>query len=91
MAFISKQVRIVNDLGVHARAAGMISKAAQNASAGVRMIKDGLAVDASSLLDILTLECAKDSTVSIEIEDPKDLEILERIEKMIAGGFGEAS
>lgn len=91
MASISRELRIVNELGLHARAAAKISSTARGASSKVRMIKDGLAVDASSILDILSLECSKDSVVSIEIEDPTDLEVLERIEKMIAAGFGEVS
>ena len=89
MRRISKKITVVNPLGIHARAAAKLSKLAQSASATVWMTKDGQTVDASSILDILTLACAKGTTVTLEIENPADRDVLDKLEQMIADGFGE--
>lgn len=86
---ISKDVLVVNALGIHARAAAKLSKLAQRARASIWVAKDGQTVDASSILDILTLACAKGSTVTLEIDDPADEGVLQEMARMIAGGFGE--
>ena len=89
MRRISKEVTVVNALGIHARAAAKVSKLAQAASAGVWMTKDEHTVDASSILDILTLACAQGTTVTLEIDDPADMDVLGKLEHLVAGGFGE--
>ena len=89
MPKLSKEVVIVNKLGLHARSAAMITKIAQKASSKVWVTKDDARVDASSVVDILTLECEKNTRIFIEIDDPSDIDILNNIEKLIEGGFGE--
>ena len=86
---ISKKVIVVNALGIHARAAAKLSKLAQTASSNVWVTRDGQTVDASSILDILTLACAQGTTITLEIDDPADKGVLNKIEQMVAGGFGE--
>jgi phosphocarrier protein len=86
---ISKKVIVVNALGIHARAAAKLSKLAQTASSNVWVTRDGQTVDASSILDILTLACAQGTTITLEIDDPADKGVLIKIEQMVAGGFGE--
>lgn len=87
--FISRTVRIVNELGLHARAASQIARTVQNALSDVWIQKNGNKVDASSIIDILTLSGTKDSEVTIMIENPSDLEILDAIETLFNMGFGE--
>ncbi|MBN1932571.1 MAG: HPr family phosphocarrier protein [Desulfobacterales bacterium] len=86
---ISRDLKIINDLGLHARAAAMIAKLAQNAKAKVWIIKDGEKVDASSVIDILTLACVKDSKVQLRIDDRLDLDVLNDIVELVESGFGE--
>jgi len=86
---ISKKITVVNALGIHARAAAKLSKLAQSASSKVWMTKDGQMVDAAILLDILTLACAKGTTITLEIDDPADKDVLDKLGQMIADGFGE--
>ena len=85
----SKEAVIVNELGLHARSAALISKIAQKAASNVWITKDGNRVDASSVVDILTLACEKESKITIEIEDPSDTNILNNIQRLIESGFGE--
>lgn len=85
----SSTLRIVNDLGLHARSAAKLAKLAGEASGGVWLIKNGDTADATSLLDILTLNCPKGTTVTVTIDDDADRSTLERIEALIRSGFGE--
>ena len=85
----SRDVIILNELGLHARSAAKIVKLAQNSKAKVWVIKDGERVDASSIIDILALACAKGSKITLEIDDKADIDILNSIVALVERGFGE--
>ena len=86
---IRKDVTVVNELGMHARSAAQISEIAKEARAPIWLQRDNERVDARSIIDILTLACEKGSTVTIVIEDPADLNTLNRIVNLVQDGFGE--
>jgi len=86
---LSRQVIIVNELGLHARSAARIAELAQNSKAAVWVKKGAEKADASSILDILTLACGKGSKITLIIKDKADRQILEDIANLIESGFGE--
>ena len=86
---LSRKVTVVNELGLHARSAAKIAEIAKNASSTVWIIKDSEKADASGILEILMLECAKDSVITIKIDHPMDVEILNTIVELIKTGFEE--
>ncbi|MEJ2102129.1 MAG: HPr family phosphocarrier protein [Desulfobacterales bacterium] len=86
---LTRQVIIVNELGLHARSAAKIAKLAGQSKAAVWIQKGSAKADASSILEILTLECEKDSEITIGIENIADSDILEAITELVEGGFGE--
>jgi len=86
---LSREVVIVNELGLHARSAARIAELAQNSRAAVWVQKDAEKADASSIVDILTLACEKGSKITLIIEDKADRQILEDIVNLIENGFGE--
>ena len=85
----SKDVVIINELGLHARAAARIAEIVQNAKSNVWIIRDDDKADAASVIDLLTLGCSKDSTVTVKIDYPSDIDTLNRIVELIENGFGE--
>lgn len=88
--FSKKNVVVVNEFGIHSRPASMISAIADKAVSNVWLIKRGQdKVDASSIIDILISECTKGTEVIIEIENKKDIEILNKISNLIKKGFNE--
>ncbi|OIN94957.1 MAG: hypothetical protein AUJ48_04155 [Deltaproteobacteria bacterium CG1_02_45_11] len=89
MKEFSRDVYVINEFGLHARSAAKIAKLAQAAKANVWIIKDGNEVDASSIIDILTLAGAKGSKITLKVEDPSDIDILNAIVKLVEKGFGE--
>jgi phosphocarrier protein len=85
----SRDVTVVNELGIHARSAAKIAELAQNAKSKVWLQKGEEKVDGKSIIDILTLACEKGSTVRIAIEDRSDMDIVNEIVKLFRNGFGE--
>ena len=86
---LSREVAIVNELGLHARSAAQIAALANRSTASVWIQKGNEKADASSIVDILTLACEKGSKITISIENKADFNILEAIIELVEGGFGE--
>ncbi len=86
---LSRDVVIINELGLHARSAAGIAKLAQNANSKVWLIRGKERVDASSIIDILSLACSKGSKITLEIDKESDINILNEIIELVKKGFGE--
>ena len=86
---VHRDVIINNALGLHARSAAQIAKIVQKAKANVWIKRGPEKVDASSIMDILTLACEKGTTITIMIEDSSDIDILEAVAELVNSGFGE--
>jgi len=85
----SKSVTIRNELGLHARAAAKIAKLAIRAEDTIWIIKDSEKVDASSIIDILTLGCSKGTVITFATNNESDLVVLNDIVMLVENGFGE--
>jgi len=86
---LSRTVYVINQLGLHARAAAEITKLAEKAASGIWITKSGETVDASSIIDILSLAAVKGSQITITVDNPLDIDILNAIEALVQKGFGE--
>jgi phosphocarrier protein HPr len=84
-----RDVKIVNELGLHARSAAKVAKAAQKAQGRVWIETKDEPVDAKQVIDVLTLGAAQGDHVRIAIETSDDLEVLETMVDLFASGFGE--
>ncbi len=67
----------------------MIAELARKADANVWVIKGQERVDASSIIDILTLGCLKGTEITLQIDHVSDINILKKIIEMFEKGFGE--
>ncbi len=86
---LSCTLPIVNVLGLHARAAALLAAVAQKAAGAVWLRSGPDRADATSIIDVLALACPKGSMVTLEIDNPVDRPILERMVQMVRDGFGE--
>ena len=84
-----RDVVICNELGLHARSAAQIAGIVQNAKANVWIKRGKEKADASSIMDILTLACEKGTTITVIIEDPSDIDVLDAVVALVNSGFGE--
>jgi len=87
---ISKEMQIVNRLGLHARAAAQLVKLANSFAADVTVEKDGERVNAKSIMGILMLAAVCGSTITVEATGEDAQTAMTAIEEMIRDGFGES-
>lgn len=86
---IARKTEIINELGLHARSAAEVAQLAGKAISRVWIAKGGEMAEATSIMDLLMLECPRGTMVEVIIEDPSDLDVLNDILHLIENGFGE--
>ena len=59
---------VKDELGIHARPAGMLVKEVKNFQSKVTLEKDGKTVDASRLMAVMGMGVKKDMTVNVTVE-----------------------
>lgn len=59
---------VKDELGIHARPAGMLVKEVKNFQSKVTLEKDGKSVDASRLMAVMGIGVKKDQTVTVTVE-----------------------
>ena len=59
---------VKDELGIHARPAGMLVKEVTNFQSKVTLEKDGKSVDASRLMAVMGMGVKKDQTVTVTVE-----------------------
>jgi len=80
---------IVNDLGLHARAASKFVALANTFEAEVFIGSGGREVNGKSILGVLMLAAAKGMTVSLRCEGQQESEAYTALGKLVDDGFGE--
>jgi len=85
----TREVQVVNTLGIHARPAGKICQTAARFAAQVFLETDAGAVDAKSILDILTLAAPQGARVRIRAHGPDAQEAVEAVARLFVERFGE--
>lgn len=86
---IEKEIKIFNQLGMHARAAAKFVHLASRFKSNVHLMKDGQKVNGKSILGILMLAAAQGSVVQLSVEGLDENEAFDKLEKLIANRFGE--
>lgn len=59
---------VKDELGIHARPAGMLVKEVKNFKSKVTLEKDGKVIDAARLMAVMSMGVKKDQTVIITVE-----------------------
>ena len=91
MAEVRRTFRIVNQLGLHARAATALSKVASRYSADIAVEKDGQRARATSVIELLLLCGQIGSDITVVAEGTDAEQALCEIGALIDDRFGEGS
>ena len=83
------EFEIINALGLHARAAAQLVKAANRYKCEVELECDGQAVNGKSIMGVLMLAAAQGMKVRIRCEGEGSTQCLEELKTLIANRFGE--
>jgi len=84
-----KTLKIINELGLHARAATKLVQLASKYPCEVTLTKDGHEVNGKSIMGVLMLVASKGSTVTIKAKGDRDEEAVAVIVQLIEDKFGE--
>jgi len=85
----SQTVTVVNQLGMHARAAAKFVHLATRFEARVRVAREGREMDGKSIMGILLLAAARGSSITISADGVDELAAVDALAGLVAGGFGE--
>ena len=85
----SQAVTVVNQLGMHARAAAKFVHLATRYEARVKVARDGREMDGKSIMGILLLAAARGSTITISAEGPDERDAVAALAALVESGFGE--
>ena len=88
--FLSRQVIVASENGLHARPAGRLAQEAQAFEADISLVCGDQVVDAKSILDILTLAAGPGHVVELRASGGDAEAALERLETLFQNKFKEA-
>ena len=85
----SEAVTVVNQLGMHARAAAKFVHLAGRFDARVKVARDRREMDGKSIMGILLLAAARGSTITISAEGTDERDAVDALVALVRSGFGE--
>jgi phosphocarrier protein len=86
---VKRTVKVVNKLGLHARASAKLTQAASNYACGVFISRNGRRVNAKSIMGVMMLAAGLGATVELETDGADEGDAMEAIERLFADKFGE--
>lgn len=86
---ITKEVKISNAIGLHARPATFFIQKANTYRSSIWVEKDDRRVNAKSLLGVLSLGIAKGMTISLIADGQDEENAIEGLSELINTGFSE--
>jgi phosphocarrier protein HPr len=85
----SQAVTVVNQLGMHARAAAKFVHLATRYEAHVKVARDRREMDGKSIMGILLLAAARGSTITISAEGADEQDAVAALVALVQSGFGD--
>ena len=86
---VSRQMLIVNEKGLHARAAAKLVEVAEGFDASAEVSLDGESSGADSIMGLLMLAASKGKTIDVRARGADAEALLDAIEALVADRFGE--
>ena len=86
---ITREIPVVNKLGLHARASAKLTQLASSFKSSVFIAKGGRRVNAKSIMGVMMLAAGKGSTVVLETDGEDEGPAALALEKLFADKFGE--
>ncbi|WOJ94992.1 HPr family phosphocarrier protein [Congregibacter variabilis] len=86
---IESELIIINELGLHARAASKFVSCASRFGSKVQVSKDGNWVDGKSIMSVMMLAAGKGSSLGLRVEGVDEGEASLAIHELVKDFFGE--
>jgi phosphocarrier protein len=85
----TRSVTVVNQLGLHARAAAKFVHLAARFESRVRVGRDSKVMDGKSIMGILLLAASRGTTLTVFAEGPDEAHAVDALVELVESGFGE--
>ena len=86
---IRRKLTVINELGLHARAATKLAALAARFEADIRTGIESPSVDAKSIMSLMLLAASQGTELSFEFNGTDETEACEAISQLFAEFFGE--
>ena len=86
---VTKELTIVNKLGLHARPAAMFVKVSSAWDAKVTVEKDGEEVDGKSIMGLMMLAAGCGAKITVTAEGKDEAVVMGLLEALVNSGFTE--
>lgn len=87
---IEAEVKIVNQLGLHARAAAQLVRLASSFKSEIMLERvDSAAANAKSILSLLNLAASKGTRLKLSVKGIDEEKAFAAVKEIFANGFGE--
>jgi phosphocarrier protein len=87
---ISRDIEIINKLGLHARASAKLTQLAAKFQCEVWMARERKRVNAKSIMGVMMLAAGKGTTVALETDGADEQEAMDALVQLIEARFGES-
>lgn len=84
---VSKELKVLNDSGIHARPAAMIVETCCKFRSEITFVKDGMHANAKSIMNIMLLAAECGAVILVEAEGDDEVEALQAVEQLFLGYF----
>jgi len=84
---VTKELRVINESGIHARPAALIVETCTKFRSMVWFMKDGMRANAKSIMNIMLLAAEYGAVIQIEAEGADEVEALDAIEELFKSKF----
>ena len=85
-----RQLQIVNEKGLHARASAKFVEVVEAFDASAEVEKDGMTVSGDSIMGLLMLAASRGSTIEVRTSGAEAEALADALAKLVAERFGES-
>lgn len=85
----ARELAIINQRGLHARASAKFVKCAESFNADITVSRDGMSVPATSIMGLMMLGAAMGTSIAVEARGPEAAKALEALAQLVASKFDE--
>ena len=84
-----RELAIVNQRGLHARASAKFVKCAEAFNADITVSRDGMTVPATSIMGLMMLGAAMGTSITVEASGPQAEEAMTALNQLVTSKFDE--
>ena len=86
---IEKELKIINKLGLHARAAVKLVEVASRFDSHITLRRNGREVNGKSIMGVMMLAASQGTSIDIKVDGPDEADAMACIETLVRDRFGE--